>query len=383
MMKIVNGKILTPSQLLQGYGILIEEDLIKQIAPMDKLPTKIPEIDAMGKWVIPGLIDIHIHGSSGADTMDHDLNAFAALSRFLAANGVTSFLPTTVAASNQDIKSVISAMRQYQMELPGARLLGLHLEGPYLQTLFRGAQTEQNLRPANPEEYLPWLNSGFVKLMTVAPEIDGVLELIQTGTSMGIKFAIGHSSASYETVLNAVEAGLNQSTHTFNAMPPLHHREPGVLGAVLTDERIYAQVIADGVHLHPAIVKLLFRLKGIGKTILITDAIRATGMPDGKYHLGEQPVIVKNGIARTISGALAGSTLILKDALKNSTKFTGQTWQDLLPSATSVPAESLNMKDQIGVIQPGALADIVIMDEHLSPQLTLISGKIAYKSSNY
>jgi len=383
MIKIVNGKILTPSPLPQGYGILIEEDRIKQIALMDELPGNIPEIDAMGKWIIPGLIDIHIHGSSGADTMDHDPDAYEALSNFLASKGVTSYLPTTVTASNQDILAVIEKMRQYQQGSPGARLLGLHLEGPYLQSQYRGAQTLKHIRPAQPEEYLPWLNSGFVKLMTVAPEIDGVLELIQTGTSMGIKFAIGHSSAAYETVLNAVEAGLNQSTHTFNAMPPLHHREPGVLGAVLTDERIYAQVIADGVHLHPAIVKLLFRLKGIDKTILITDAIRATGMPDGKYHLGEQPVIVKNCIARTVSGALAGSTLILKDALKNSAKFTGQTWQDLLPSATSVPAESLNMKGQIGVIQPGALADIVIMDEELSPQLTLISGKIAYKGSDY
>ena len=383
MIKIINGKILTPSPLPQGYGILIEDDRIKQVAPMDKLPANIPEIDAMGKWIIPGLIDTHIHGSAGADTMDHDPDAYAALSHFLASKGVTSFLPTTVTASNQDILAVIEKMLQYQQGSPGARLLGLHLEGPYLQSQYRGAQTIKHIRSAQPEEYLPWLESGFVKLMTVAPEINGVLELIQTGTSMGIKFAIGHSSASYETVLKAIEAGLNQCTHTFNAMPPLHHREPGVLGAVLTDDRVYTQVIADGIHLHPAVVRLIFRLKGIEKTILITDAIRAAGMPDGQYNLGEEPVTVVNGTARTNSGALAGSTLILKDAVRNSAKFTGLTWQDLLPSATSVPAESLNLKDEIGVIQPGSFADIVIMDEQLSPQLTIISGKIAFERHHH
>jgi len=379
MIKIINGKILTPSPLPQGYGILIKDDRIKQVAPINELPNDIPKIDALDQWVIPGLIDIHIHGSSGADTMDHDPDAYAALSNFLASKGVTSFLPTTVTASNQDILAVIEKMRLYQQGSPGARLLGLHLEGPYLQSQYRGAQTLKHIRSPQPEEYLPWLESGFVKLMTVAPEIDGVMKLIKTGTSMGIKFAVGHSSASYETVLRAVEVGLNQSTHTFNAMPSLHHREPGVLGAVLTDERIYAQVIADGVHLHPAIVKLLFRSKGVGKTILITDASQAAGMPDGRYHLGEQPVTVENGIARTDYGALASSTLILADGLKNSAEFTRRAWQDLLPSATSVPAESLNMEDQIGVIQPGALADIVIMDDQLSPQLTLISGKIVYE----
>ncbi len=383
MLKIINGKILTPSPLPKDFGVLIEEDRIKQVAPISKLPSNVPVIDAMGNWVIPGLIDIHIHGSSGADTMDHDLDAYITLSRFLASKGVTSFLPTTVTASNQEILAVIEKTRRYQQQITGARLLGLHLEGPYLQAQYRGAQIESHLRAAQPEEYLPWLKTGVVKLMTVAPEIDGVMDLIRTGISMGVKFAIGHSNASYETVLKAVDQGLNQSTHTFNAMPPLHHREPGVLGAVLTDDRIYAQVIADGVHLHPAIVKLLFRMKGVGKTVLITDAMRATGMPDGRYQLGEQPVTVEDGIVRTDSGALGGSTLILNDALRNSAVFTGLAWQDLLPSATSVPAESLNLKDEIGVIQPGSFADIVIMDEQLSPHLTLISGKIAYKGSDY
>jgi N-acetylglucosamine-6-phosphate deacetylase len=274
---------------------------------------------------------------------------------------------------------VLKSAGQYQQIPNGARMLGIHLEGPFLQKKYQGAQSAQHLRSANPDEYMPWLQSGLVKLITVAPEIDSVMDLIKTGTALGIKFAIGHSMASYDTVLESVKAGLNQATHTFNAMPPLHHRKPGVLGAVLSDDRVYCQVIADGIHLHPAIVKLIFNAKGVERTILITDAIQAAGMLDGKFNLGEEPVTVEDGIARTNTGALAGSTLLLRDALKNSAAFTGLPWQDLLPSATSVPAESLGMKDQIGVLAPGAFADLVIMDDQLNPQLTMVSGQIAFQ----
>jgi len=379
MLKIINGKILSPLPLPDGSGILVERDRIHWIAPADDLPHQINEINAHGNWIIPGLIDIHIHGSSNVDTMDPETDSFASFSHFLVSKGVTSFLPTTVTASKQAIDSVIKITSQFQQDTHGARILGLHLEGPYLQPEYRGAQVERYIRDANPEEYLAWLQSGMVKLITVAPEIEGVTKLIRTGTSMGIKFAVGHSNASYETVMDSIEAGLNQATHTFNAMPPLHHRKPGVLGAVLTDDRVYCQVIADGVHLHPGIVKMIFDVKGVERTILITDAIRAAGMPDGEYNLGEEPVTVKDGIARTGTGALAGSTLILKDALLKSADFTGKTWQDLLPSATSVPAESLGLKNKIGVLQTGALADIVIMDDQLNPQLTMVSGQIVFQ----
>ena len=268
MLKFINGKILSPDPLPEGYGILVEGNRIRQIAPADDLPHQINEINAGGNWVIPGLIDIHIHGSSGVDTMDPDPDSFGIFSRYLAEQGVTSFLPTTVTATKQAVDSVIKKANQFQQETHGARLLGLHLEGPYLQPKYRGAQVERYLRDANPEEYLPWLQSGLVKLVTVAPEINGVMDLIKTGTALGVNFAIGHSMASYDTVLESVEAGLNQATHTFNAMPPLHHREPGVLGAVLTDNRVFCQVIADGIHLHPGIVKLIFDAKGVERTLL-------------------------------------------------------------------------------------------------------------------
>jgi N-acetylglucosamine-6-phosphate deacetylase len=380
MQKIINGKILTPARLPDGYGILIEGEQITMVAPADDLPDNIPVIDAKGHWVIPGLIDIHIHGSHDHDTMDEDPYALRKIALFLASRGVTSFLPTTVTSPSQEILAVIEKNRHYQRQDVGARLLGIHLEGPYLNAQYRGAQLGEYLRAARPAEYLPWLETGLVKLITVAPEVDGVLELIKTGSALGVKFAVGHSAASYEQVIEAVNCGLNQSTHTFNAMSPLHHRQPGVVGAVLTDDRIYAQVIADGVHLHPAVVKLLVMVKRIEKTILITDAIQAAGAADGVHQLGKQSITVKDGIARTESGALAGSTLTLNDALRNSADFTGLPWQDLLPSATIVPAKSLGLEEQIGVIKAGTFADIVIMNDQLSPELTIVAGEIIYQA---
>jgi N-acetylglucosamine-6-phosphate deacetylase len=382
MMKmIINGKILAPQPLPEGVGILIEGEKIKTIAPVSQFSSSIETIDAQGKWVVPGLIDVHIHGSFGSDTMDHDHQTLDNLSQFLAKQGVTSFLPTTVASSDSEILAVIERAGTYHQHSAGSRLLGIHLEGPYLQDEYRGAQDAQFLRPAQPEEYLPWLKSGVVKLMTVAPEIEGVMDLIETGQKMDVRFAIGHSDATYEMVIKAVERGLTQATHTFNAMPPLHHRNPGVLGAVLMDDRVFTQVIADGVHLHPAIVDLLFKVKGVEKNILITDAIRAAGQDDGIYVLGTQTITVENGVARTESGALAGSTLLLHQAIKNSAAFTHRNWQDLLPSATCVPAKSLGLENQIGSLKPGAYADIVFMDEHHVPCFTMVAGNIVFDNS--
>lgn len=379
MQKIINGKILAPARLPDGFGILFDGGRITKVALADKLPANIPSIDAQGRWVIPGLIDVHIHGSHDHDIMDADPHALKRIATFLASRGVTSFLPTTVTSPKDEILTVIEKTHQHMAQQAGARLLGIHLEGPYLNAQYQGAQQGEYLRAAQPAEYLPWLETGLIKLMTVAPEVEGVLELIKTGSAMGVKFAVGHSAATFEQVKAAIECGLNQSTHTFNAMPPLHHRHPGVLGAVLTDDRIYAQVIADGVHLHPAVVALLLKVKGINRTILITDAIQAAGAADGLHRLGKQTVRVKDGIARTKTGALAGSTLTLNHALSNSADFTGLPWQTLLPTATTVPASSLGLEDQIGVIKEGACADIVIMNDDLSPELTIVAGKTAFK----
>lgn len=381
MMKIliVNGIILSPAPYPAGNCILIEGGRIVAIAPQGEFPPDTPRIDAQGCWIIPGLIDIHVHGGAGSDTMDASPKALQDMARFFARHGVTSFLPTTVAGSNSQVLEAIDQARSYRQPPDGGRVLGIHLEGPYLQHDYRGAQPPQHLRPARPEEYKPWLESGLVRLFTVAPEIEGVLELIECGSAAGVRFAIGHSSASYETVIEAVERGLTQATHTFNGMPALHHREPGVVGAVLTERRIYAQIIADGIHLHPAVVKLVLFAKGAERTVLITDAVRAAGAEDGRHQLGDQLITVKDGIARTDTGSLAGSTLTMDAALRNACAFSGLTLADILPSATSTAAESLGLSDQIGSIKPGAFADIVFIDDALRPQMTMVAGRVAFR----
>ncbi len=379
LQKIINGSIYSPDPLPKNYGILIENDVIIEVGDSGIFPTGIHTIDAKGGLITPGLIDIHVHGGNTFDTMDEGRQALNEMARFFASTGVTSFLPTTVAASSIDTDNAIERVVSFAQSDGEARILGIHLEGPYLDFTYKGAQPEQHLRPATPEEFLPWLNSGVVKIITVAPEIEGSLELISKGVEMGVKFAVGHSNASYEVMKEAIDRGLSQATHLFNGMPPLHHRNPAVVGAVLTDDRVYAQIITDGIHLHPAIVDLIFRAKGTDRTVLITDAIRAAGAQDGTHQLGDQMVVVKDGIARTSSGSLAGSTLKLNVALRNTIGFTGRSLEEILRSATTVPAESIDMEDKIGAIKQGYKADIAIFDEDFVPQMTMVSGKVAYE----
>jgi N-acetylglucosamine-6-phosphate deacetylase len=207
--------------------------------------------------------------------------------------------------------------------------------------------------------------------------------MIERGTRLGIRFSVGHSSASYEQVLQAADHGLSQSTHTFNGMTGLHHREPGAAGAVLADERIYAEIIADGIHLHPAVVKLVVRAKGIGRTILVTDAIRAAGLHDGDYDLGGQTVQVRGGIARTSRGSLAGSTLAMDAALRNVMRFAGVSIHDALRMATATPAEALGLSSRKGVIQPGADADLALVNPDLNVQATIVNGTLVYDARTH
>lgn len=349
-------------------------DILPDPSPIEEVGGKV--FDASGLWVTPGLIDIHTHGADGYDTMDATPEALQGYSQFLAQHGVTSFLPTTVAASKEDIQAAIDNVAQMITSVDGARLLGIHPEGPYLNAAHKGAQPEEQLRRAQKAEYHPWITHDMVKLFTVAPEIEGVMDLISEGQDHGVEFAVGHSGASYEVMQDAVDRGLRQATHTFNGMLGLHHRRPGTVGSVLTEERIYAQVIADGVHLHPAIVKLIIKAKGVERTILISDSIRATGLKDGEYTLGEQAIYVNEGIARISSGSLAGSTLTMDTAVRNTMKFTSLSFQEVLPMATSVPSKAMGLDDQIGILKPGARADIVCFDAMLNIRKVFIGGEL-------
>ncbi len=377
---LTGGTIVTPDQVLTDQDLIIEGEKILSIVPNTAPQIGNEIIDVKGFFIVPGFIDIHVHGAVGSDTMDATSEAILGMGDYFASHGVTSFLPTTVAASAKDIQAAINNVSNTPRSSTGARHMGIHLEGPYLNHEFRGAQPPQHIRPADPNEYKVWFESKEVRLITVAPEVEGVTNLISAGKKAGIEFALGHTSATYEQVLAAVELGLHQATHTFNGMPGLNHRFPSALGAVLSDDRIWAQIIVDGVHVHPAVVNLLIKAKGINRTIIITDAIRASGMPDGDYALGDQMVHVKDRVARTDAGGLAGSTLTMDQALRNTMEFANISLPEALPMATRVPAASIGLENHKGSIAPGFDADIVVLDQSYSVRMTIIGGNVMYRN---
>jgi N-acetylglucosamine-6-phosphate deacetylase len=379
-MRIINGKIITPDAVLTDSTLVIREGKIAAIEPATASAPDEPILDAHGLWVTPGLIDVHVHGGDGFDTMDATPKALHRMARFFARHGVTSYFPTTMSAPALAIKNAIENVASTPQPTDGAHHLGVHVEGPYLSRDYPGAQPVDVLRHADPAEYGFWLDSEIVKLITIAPELPGANALIDAGTRWGIEFAIGHSGASYEQVAEAAQLGVRQATHTFNGMLGLHHRNPGTLGGVLTDDRIYAQLIGDGIHVHPAMVKLLVRAKGIKRTILITDSMRAAGLPDGDYGLGEQPVTVKDGIARIVNGSLAGSTATLDSVLRNVIEFTDLSLVEALPMATVVPAEAMHLTGRKGAIIPGADADIIFLSDTVQVCLTMVAGQVVYEA---
>jgi N-acetylglucosamine-6-phosphate deacetylase len=376
---IINGLVVNPGMESQHAQILVEEDRITdllagdvQAAPSDQI------IDASGMIVIPGLIDIHIHGAINFDTMDATAEALQTMALFNVRCGVTSFLPTTIAASPEDTLKAIEAVRDFKPSKDGAEILGIDLEGPYLDEQYCGAQPSQHLRLPEPKEYKKWFESGVVRLITIAPEKTGALEMIKKGVDSGIRFAVGHSQASLEQMRTAIDAGLDQATHLFNGMPGLHHRDPGVIGAVLGDDRVRAQLIVDGVHIHPIVVKIATQAKGAQGIILITDATRAVGMGDGEYLLGDEKIFVKNGVARTAQSGLGGSTLTMDTALRNLMAFTGLSLSKALATATINPASALELDGRKGMLKKGADADIVLLDADHQVRLTMVQGNIVF-----
>ena len=379
---ITGGKIITPDEVLEDHSLIIEDDAIAAITP--DAPEPSPEnniIDARDMWVAPGMIDLHIHGSDGYWVMDANADAMHGMARFLAQHGVTSFLPTTVSAARDAILQVLKSVSEMAQDPQGAHFLGVHIEGPFLNPKNKGAQPEANLRPPDLAELQSWLATGVVRLITLAPELEGATPLIEAARAHDVELAIGHSSASYEEVLQAVDQGLRQATHTFNSMATLHHRRPGPIGAILSEERIFAQVIVDGVHVHPAMVALLVKAKGTDKTILISDAISAAGRPDGDFALGEHIVRVEDGIARINEGNLAGSTLVMDQALRNVIKFCDLSLPQALRMATLSPAQAMGWYGQKGVLQAGADADIILLDENIQVAKTIVGGNLIFEQN--
>jgi len=316
-------------------------------------------IDFGGKKAYAGLIDIHTHGIGGVDTMDAELEKMAPL---YAACGTTSFYPTTMTASHDDIVRVLSS----RTDVRGASVEGFHLEGPYINEKYRGAQSTEYVRNPDITEFCDFDN---IKIVTLAPELDGAAEYIKKSSAV---VCAGHTAADYNTVCAAAEAGLCCVTHAFNAMPPLHHREPSVIGAAY-DRGLYVQVICDGVHIHPAVIRMLYKLFGADRMILISDSMRATLLPDGEYELGGQRMIVKDKVARTVTGALAGSTSTLFDCVKHAVEF-GIPEADAFKMASATPAKLTGLKK--GVIDVGYACDMIVLDDKNNIDTVIIGGEI-------
>ena len=382
---IANGRVVTPWQALEKGTVVIEGGKIVEIKegfdPTEGVEATV--IDAAGKTVAPGFVDIHVHGGAGHDTMDATPQAIQAMAQFFASHGVTGFLPTTMTAAKEATLAAIENVALCQREQTGgAQTLGVHLEGPYISSSEPGAQPVQHIRPADPDEYCEFFAWNNIKLITLAPEIPENRELIAYAVQRGATVAVGHSAASYDEVRRAVWLGLSHSTHTFNGMGGLHHGEPGTAGAVLTCDEIMAEVIADNIHIHPAVIKLLVRAKGVRRTVLITDAIRAAGMPDGTYELGGQRVTVKEGVVRIATGSLAGSTLTMDRAVRNAMAATGLSLAETLPMASCNPARAIGMEREKGSLEPGKDADVILLDDALRVVMTMVGGKVVYRKSH-
>jgi len=381
MIYIKNGEIYTPFKIIRNSGVLIEKDKIKRIGLSSSFvpPAKADVIDVEGKIVCPGFIDVHLQGAGGYDILDTSQEALEIISKTMPRYGVTSFLATTVfkKGKNPHIENCVDFMNKNS---DGANILGIHLEGPFINPKKRGMIKPDGISGVNAKLYnrILKVTRGRLKMMTVAPELKGALGIIRDLRKKKIVASFGHSDADGDVTKKAIDAGITHTTHVFNAMRPIHHREPGPLGAILMDKRVSVQLISDGVHIHPSIVKLIVKLNGVDNCVLITDSMSSLGLPDGMYVYDCWEYESKKGACRYKDGTLIGTSLPLNKMMSRIAKFSGVNINDAIKMATLNPARVLGLTGRKGSIEPGKDADIVIMDKNYNCLITIIGGKIAY-----
>lgn len=337
-------------------------------------------VDLKGAMLVPGFLDLHTHGGDNVDVNAATAEDFAQISRFFARNGTTGWLCSILTdTEEQTLWSIGQAREAMAAPIAGARLLGIHLEGPFLSPEYKGAMPEHLLRKGDAALFRRYQQAagGTVRYLTVAPEVEGVVDMIRE-ISGEVAVAIGHSGADYETAIRAIDAGARACTHTFNAMGLFHQHRPSIMGAVL-ERPVYCEAICDGRHLHPGTVRMLLACKGWDRVAAVTDSIQAAGLPDGRYKLGVNDVVVEDGDAKLASnGVRAGSTLTTGQALKNLAAFTGQPVERVLPLLTLNPARLIGMEERKGSIAPGKDADLVVLDDQLNVKQTYVSGVCVY-----
>ncbi len=379
-MLIRGASVFDGTSIKTGLDVRVEGGRIAHVSPKMQPLSGEEVIDAQGKMLSPGFVDVHIHGFGGRDSMEGE-DAVRFMAEKLPSHGVTGFLPTTMCATIEETRLCVSGVKQaMDNPTPGARVLGCHMEAPFLNPEKKGAQRLETILKPNMSDFEAMTEGcqDVVRMITVAPEMEGAEEFIRAIRDR-ILVSVGHTMASCEVCRQAADWGATQITHLFNAMTPFDHRNPGVPGAALSDERYIVQIIADLIHLHPAVVKTAIRAKGPDKVELITDAMMATDMPDGQYDLGGQPVCVMQGAARLVHGGnLAGSTLTMDKAVKNVVEQLGIEPEWALRMAATTPAEAIGKGDCMGRIAPGYLADLVLLDADWRVERTIVGGKTVY-----
>ncbi len=370
---------MTPNGVIPHGWLLVREGRIAALGRGDA-PAADNIVDADGATLLPGFVDVHVHGGANFEAMDATPEALNTMSTFYARHGVTSFLATTWTDSRERIQAALETIASLtDTEMPGAALIGAHIEGPFLNPARCGAQSTTHIRRANRDEALAFLNTGCVRLMALAPEYPENHWLIRECVQRGIAVSSAHTAATYDEMCAAVELGLTQTTHTFNAMTGLHHREPGTLGSALTLPQLRCELIADNIHVHPAAMKLVWLAKGADRVILITDAVRGAGMPDGDYPIDDRVVTIKDGAARLPDGTLAGSTLTFDVAVRNFMAATGEPLERIWQATSLNAARNVGVSNRKGSLEIGKDADLILVDKHINVQLTMVEGRVVYR----
>lgn len=374
------------NKLINQHALVITDNRIAAIIPEPMIEHHLPAQHYRfpnNYTLSPGLIDLHIHGANGFDVMDGTKKALSAIALALAEEGVTGFLATTMSAEKDQITDVMKTIAEYDNE-KGAKILGIHLEGPFLAPHKAGAQLERVLLPPDINLFHHWQHTANnqIKLVTLAPELEEALTFIRSLKQQGVIASIGHTNATYEETEAAISAGCTHATHLFNAMSGLHQREPGASLAVLLANEVSAEIIADGIHVHPAMIHLVSKLKSNHQLILVTDAMRAKCLGNGKYDLGGQTVIVEGQRASLEDGTLAGSVLRLPEAIQNMKHITDCSVIDAINMASLNPAHLLGLEQHKGSISVGKDADLVVFDENWTPTLTFREGQMIFTKNN-
>lgn len=383
--QIIHAEVVTPRGVLHDGAVTVRDGLISYVGSTHGAPPYTEEtgeiIDAKGGYVLPGFIDIHVHGGMQKDFSEPSKEAFDAITKLHCSHGTTSMLATTMTMPKAVIEQVLEEVKRYiHSDMPYAKLAGVHLEGPFISPKWPGAQNPAHIVPPNRGWIEAWEAQypGLIKQVTFAPEGEGAHDLIRFLREKGIVAAAGHTDATYEEIMAAVEVGLHHAVHTFNAMTPLHHRKPGTAGAILSSPAISAEIIADGIHVHEAAIRLLASVKKDHNLILITDAMSAAGLGDGEYKLGDLPVIVKDQVCmlKESEGTLAGSTLTMIRGFRYLVQEIGLTLKQASEAASLNPARLIRIDHLTGSVETGKQADLLLMDKDLELQNVWVEGRL-------